>query len=142
MLFRSTDRETEASCEQNAFPVAIIGAAAWSVSSGQPEVLFCGHQQPPHSSRTTDSIPAHHQPQTFITHSQSSFPSPLVSKMEIIAVSTSLDYWEDEDGPYRYTIYYKILALFPMLCNTPLSLCYTNSLYTPLTHPSLSHALA
>ena len=99
-----TDRETEASCEQNAFPVAIIGAAAWSVSSGKPEVLFCGHQQPPHSSRTTDSIPAHHQPQTFITHSQSSFPSPLVSKMEIIAVSTSLDYWEDEDGPYRYNI--------------------------------------
>ena len=25
-----------------------------------------------------------------------------------------------------------------MLCNTPLSLCYTNSLYTPLTHPCVA----
>ena len=104
MYVHLTDRETEASCEQNAFPVAIMEAAAQSVSSGQPEVLFCGHQQPPHSSRTTDSIPAHHQPQTFITHSQSSFPSPLVHKTEIRAASTSLDYWEDEGSHSRYNV--------------------------------------
>lgn len=84
-----TDGETEASDEQNAFPAAVMEAAAFLWSPAASSLQQDGRFPP--------ATKPHHPQSEF-------FPSPLVSKMEIAAASTSADYWEGGDGHYRYSM--------------------------------------